>query len=158
MRFQSLVGEASKEALDTGRLRPAAESSRQEVSGRLLARWLAKTYCNVMTVAKRRVNEDFVAFSFDHSTQGTVQTYMQAFVGSRIKIEQGHVSAQDYYSDDGDVLWCVRLAGFLWLVSTLDLGGIGDYLETGDSKIPVSQFLLHPNGFWLGSQQIRISW
>lgn len=95
------------------------------LSGILFSRWLTKTYCNTMTVAKRVLSEDFISYSFGSTTQQSLSFYIYVHRGQRFAIQDNHIQFRDFYNDQGDVMFYVRFFGFHWFAANCDLRNTG---------------------------------
>lgn len=145
LRFQTAIREISSRPRFTrnGRLRKPPR--RHVVSGQYLARWLTKTYCNLMAVAKRHVDDNFVLYSFGRPTIRKLHVYMHVYKGAKWEPRLEHLTVQDYFDDAReDKLWHVMLAGLPWLVSNIDLRDLGTAFVVGEHALPVRDFLENP--------------
>lgn len=149
-RFQTIIECINRKPRlnKDGRLRKPPE--RHIVSGRLLARWLTKTYCNLMTVSKRRLDDDYALYSFGRPTSRPLHVYVHMFKGANWgHPKPGHITVQDFFDAYGNTLWYVRLAVVPWLISTVRLRELGSAIAVGEREIPVSHFMRNPAGFTL---------
>lgn len=125
-----------------GRLKKSPQ--RIVINGPLLSRWFSKTYCNCMHVGKRQIDRRFVAHAFGQHSDSPLNCFLHIAEGMILEPEGGHITLQDFWDEARNVLWFARLAGFTWLLSTLDVRAEKSNLVIGSQAIPWTTFMKEP--------------
>lgn len=164
-KFQDSIAQLDRTSFQTNSRKMQSPLMRIELSGVRLSRWLTKTHCNLRAVARRAVEARFVAHSF-----GDLNHALRFYVHEAVNLEfnNGSVWCQDCWDDEGNVVWFVRLAGLLWIASTIELAELGDEVPVNNQWYSVQQFYERPNELKatqvtgesepVTSRVIRISW
>ncbi|MEK6675864.1 MAG: hypothetical protein AABZ47_09440 [Planctomycetota bacterium] len=92
------------------------------LDGRLLARWLAKTYCNFLTAQDHFVEPELVRFCFGRSSKKSPQVWVPVWKGLQLKLNNDHIlGLYEWKEDTGGFIAEMPLFGFPWLLTSLDL-------------------------------------
>ena len=113
-----------------------------ELSGNRFSRWIAKTYCNMLTVGKREPGPGFVAYSFDRPTKRRFHTYVSAVVGRLYPFDFDNIELGDFFDETGGIVVYVYFYSLLWFVSNVNLKNKQWVILEGRDTVIASSSLL----------------
>lgn len=87
------------------------------VNGTLFARWLCKTYCNMVASGKREPSNDFVCYAMKSPTARRMYFCVPAAIGKSLQARAEDFTCREFYTPDGVVLACFSFWGFQWLAA-----------------------------------------
>lgn len=90
------------------------------VSGNLFARWLAKTYCNIMSLEAKPLARDFVRFAFAEPTEKPIFIYyVDEDAVTAPWDPDSDISSSYFHGNEGSGL-CTSFFGFTWVMANVD--------------------------------------
>jgi hypothetical protein len=114
------------------------------LSGNHVARWLAKTFCNVSYLNRQVIPHDFCRFAFGAPPNSRLYCYAHMFKNQRLRPVSGHITAGDFLDAAGNCIWFVRLADVVWLLTNHDLHSLGLHIQLAHELVDTKQFMLQP--------------
>lgn len=116
------------------------------MKGTLFARWLCKTYCNIiMATGNRTPSADFARYAFALRPVRRMHFYIVAAIGKPLQADNEDFQFIDFFSPEGIVLACFSFWGFRWFAANAVVDeSATDLLRYAGVSIPASQLLDRP--------------
>ena len=107
------------------------------VNGDLFARWLAKTYCNIMSLEGKPLASDFVRFAFAEPAERPIFIYYvdEAAVTAPWDPDSD-ISSSYFHGNEGSGL-CTCFFGFTWVLANVDCTTFAA-IQSSDGAVEIS--------------------